>query len=131
MNKNLIFPLLLVGFSSAVYLASQYAADSSNSSDYADQGNVSEEFGYASDQSEMKGESSGLNNINASTVLTTADILQLKTFRFASVDGQLAQDKDGHLIVNRDLRHWIDFYLSAIGELSLEQVLAILSLIHI
>lgn len=50
------------------------------------------------------------------------DILKLKMFKLASIDGDIRFDKDGALIIDRDLRHWIDFYLSAIGELTLAEI---------
>lgn len=44
-----------------------------------------------------------------------------KTFRGANEDGAL-RTLSGHLLVDRDLRRWIDFHLSATGELSLEDI---------
>ena len=46
----------------------------------------------------------------------------IKAFRLAGVDGQLRLDDNNQLIIDRDLRHWIDYHLSAIGERSLEQI---------
>jgi len=43
-------------------------------------------------------------------------------FKFSSVDGDIKADENGQLIIDRSLRHWIDFYLSAIGELSLAEI---------
>ncbi len=53
-------------------------------------------------------------------------VLKLKTFRLTDVDGQLKVDAQGQLIIDRDLRHWIDFYLSAVGEISLEDIIALM-----
>lgn len=58
--------------------------------------------------------------------ISNINILDLKTFRFSSVDGKINVDSEGNLIVDRELRHWLDFYLSALGELELEQVIAII-----
>ncbi len=54
------------------------------------------------------------------------DILELKTFRFSSVDGEIKADRNGNLIVDRALRHWIDFHLSATGEISLKEIIEIM-----
>lgn len=59
-------------------------------------------------------------------ILSKDDVLNLKTFRLTNVDGKLEQDAEGNLIINRDLRHWIDFYLSATGEVSLEDLIALM-----
>lgn len=50
------------------------------------------------------------------------EILTLKTFRQTGVDGRLTVDEFGNLVVDRNLRHWFDFYLSAIGEVSLDTI---------
>jgi lipase chaperone LimK len=50
------------------------------------------------------------------------DWRQLKTFRAASVDGVLATDEFNNLIIDRQLRYWLDFYLSALGEASLVEI---------
>ena len=50
------------------------------------------------------------------------DWRQLKTFRAASVDGVLATDEFNNLIIDRQLRYWLDFYLSALGEASLAEI---------
>jgi len=50
------------------------------------------------------------------------DWRQLKTFRAASVDGVLATDEFNNLIIDRQLRYWLDFYLSALGEASLTEI---------
>jgi hypothetical protein len=54
--------------------------------------------------------------------ISEQEILKLKMFRLASVDGVVRANKTGNLIIDRELRHWIDFYLSALGELSLEKI---------
>jgi len=51
-----------------------------------------------------------------------ADISKLKTFRATGVDGTLAVDEFNHLIVDRQLRYWIDFHLAALGEIPLEEI---------
>lgn len=48
----------------------------------------------------------------------------LKTFRGASVDGALRTNHKGELIVDMQLRYWIDFYLSARGEMELADIVA-------
>lgn len=55
--------------------------------------------------------------------VTDTDWTQLKTFRQAGIDGGLKLDELGNLVVDRDLRHWFDFYLSAIGEVGLEVII--------
>lgn len=60
------------------------------------------------------------NNIDVT--VGTKDILALKMFHSSIVDGAILADEHGELVVNRDLRHWIDFYLSAIGELTLIEI---------
>lgn len=50
------------------------------------------------------------------------NILELNTFRFSSVDGAIKVDENNHLIINEDLRHWFDFYLSAIGEIDIHKI---------
>lgn len=54
------------------------------------------------------------------------NILELKTFRFSSIDGSIKVDSDNILIIDQDLRHWLDFYLSAIGEVNLQQIIAMM-----
>jgi lipase chaperone LimK len=49
-------------------------------------------------------------------------ILNLKMFKFASVDGDIKADEHGQLVIDRSLRHWIDFYLSALGEMTLVEI---------
>ncbi|MBL4797365.1 MAG: hypothetical protein JKY50_08120 [Oleispira sp.] len=56
----------------------------------------------------------------------TINILELKTFRFSSVDGSIKVDNDNILIIDQDLRHWLDFYLSAIGEVNLQQIISMM-----
>lgn len=54
------------------------------------------------------------------------NILELKTFRFSSIDGSIKVDSDNILIIDQDLRHWLDFYLSAIGEVNLQQIITMM-----
>lgn len=46
----------------------------------------------------------------------------LKTFRATSPDGALLTDDNNNLIIDRQLRFWIDFYLAALGEVPLVQI---------
>ena len=48
---------------------------------------------------------------------------EMATFRGADEDGSLVM-LNGHLLVNLNLRRWMDFYLSARGEQPLDQILA-------
>lgn len=50
----------------------------------------------------------------------------LKTFRGATVDGALQVDADGELVINLALRQWLDFHLSAQGEVPLSQILTLM-----
>lgn len=52
------------------------------------------------------------------------DPTTLKTFRGAAVDGALRTNHKGELVVDLQLRYWIDYYLSARGEVPLEDILA-------
>ena len=61
-------------------------------------------------------------NDNKKQLDASSQILALNMFKLASVDGDITVDKNEELVVDRDLRHWIDFYLSAIGELSLVEI---------
>ncbi|UXD88806.1 lipase secretion chaperone [Thalassolituus hydrocarboniclasticus] len=64
--------------------------------------------------------------ITAHRVLPQADPVDRKdvmTFRGASVDGYLRTDHRGQLVVDIQLRHWMDFYLSAQGEVPLDDLL--------
>ena len=54
------------------------------------------------------------------------DYAALKTFRGAAVDGQLRTDFKGRLVIDMQLRHWIDFHLSAQGEVPLAQIVALM-----
>lgn len=51
------------------------------------------------------------------------DPTQLMTFRGATVDGYLRTDHRGQLVIDIQLRHWMDFYLSAQGEVPLDDLL--------
>src|SRR5690554_3901024 len=50
------------------------------------------------------------------------DLQQLQTFRGAAVDGALRTDHRGNLVIDMQLRHWIDFHLTAMGEISLDEI---------
>lgn len=64
---------------------------------------------------------------NAPLNITAADTLTaLRTFNGAQEDGALRTDHKGRLIIDMQLRHWFDFYLSAQGELSLDEIKTIL-----
>lgn len=54
------------------------------------------------------------------------DYSALKTFRGAAVDGQLRTDFKGRLVIDMQLRHWIDFHLSAQGEVPLAEIVALM-----
>jgi lipase chaperone LimK len=58
----------------------------------------------------------------APSEIDNLNILELNTFRFTSVDGAIKVDKHNHLIIDEDLRHWLDFYLSAIGEIDINKI---------
>lgn len=55
-------------------------------------------------------------------------ILDLDTFRFTSVDGSIKVDENNILIIDQDLRHWLDFYLSALGEIDLQKIISMMQL---
>ena len=65
---------------------------------------------------------------SAEPVLTSmgVDLTSLQTFRGAQVDGSLRTDHRGRLVIDLQLRHWIDFHLSAQGEMPLEELIAIM-----
>ena len=58
----------------------------------------------------------------APSEIDNLNILELNTFRFSSVDGAIKVDEHNHLIIDEDLRHWFDFYLSAIGEIDINKI---------
>ena len=58
----------------------------------------------------------------APSEIDNLNILELNTFRFSSVDGAIKVDGHNHLIIDEDLRHWFDFYLSAIGEIDINKI---------
>ena len=70
--------------------------------------------------SNFEASSSGSNDLVDTDIPDS--ILDLKMFKLASVDGALRADDNGELIVDRKLRQWIDFHLSAMGELSLDNI---------
>src|SRR5690554_902238 len=46
------------------------------------------------------------------------DLQQLQTFRGAAVDGASRTDHRGNLVIDMQLSHWIEFHLTAMGEIS-------------
>lgn len=124
MNKNSAFLLsLAIVFVIAVFMytnVTSYNSLISGDESQLDQSGLNNGLENSMAESEI---STGKTTENK---LTTKDILNLKTFRFTNVDGKLQQDADGHLIINRDLRYWIDFYLSATGEASLEDLIGLM-----
>ncbi|MEH6449173.1 MAG: lipase secretion chaperone [Oleispira sp.] len=115
-NKKVIltfFILLLLAF-----ILTQYLSENSASSKIQTQTNIQTNIQTTDKQgassSELMESKQGFNS--------SEDILKLKMFRLATIDGDIRADEDGRLIIDRDLRHWIDFYLSAIGELSLSEI---------
>lgn len=56
------------------------------------------------------------------SLLASESLAQLKTFQGAQVDGALRTDHKGKLVIDMQLRHWIDFHLSAQGELALDEI---------
>lgn len=111
-NKKVIvlfFILLLLAF----YLT-QHLGESSAPSQIHAQTNIQTTDKQGASSYEFMESKQGFNS--------SEDILKLKMFRLATIDGDIRADEDGHLIIDRDLRHWIDFYLSAIGELSLIEI---------
>src|SRR5690554_4113812 len=51
-------------------------------------------------------------NKTTATDSVTVDLQELKTFRGATVDGALRTDHHGNLVIDMQLRHWIDFHLT-------------------
>lgn len=64
----------------------------------------------------------------SNAVTESMSILDLNTFRFTSVDGSIKVDERNHLIIDQELRHWLDFYLAAIGEIELEKIVSMMEL---
>lgn len=64
--------------------------------------------------------------LSAPTPSGEVDTNTVMTFRGAAVDGFLRTDHRGHLVVDIQLRHWMDFYLSAQGEVALDDLLQIM-----
>lgn len=125
MNKKLaLLVSLIVVFSSAIFLYSTIVNQDSVKVGV----NIGDSVSQGLDQSvRQAGNAYSIDDGNNPTnALTTSDVLKLKTFRLTHVDGKLEQDADGNLIINRDLRHWIDFYLSATGEADLEDLIALM-----
>lgn len=84
-------------------------------------------LGERSDQQQLVSVSTGDNTSPAEVdlpatgtdIISVPELAALKTFRGAAIDGSLRVDKAGHLIIDLDLRHWIDFHLAATGEIPL------------
>lgn len=60
------------------------------------------------------------------TSVSLPDLQQLRTFRGAAVDGMLRTDHRGELMIDLALRHWLDFYLSAQGEVALPELIELM-----
>src|SRR5690606_3146152 len=62
-------------------------------------------------------------NVSSAAVTPVApDYSALHTIRGAAVDGQLRTDFKGRLVIDMQLRHRIDFHLSAQGEVPLDEI---------
>ena len=62
--------------------------------------------------------------VTASQASVMPEALQkLDTYRGATMDGALRTDHKGQLVIDMQLRHWIDFHLSAQGELALADII--------
>lgn len=61
--------------------------------------------------------------VNELVGLLPTKVQQLATFRGAQVDGALRTDHKGSLMIDMQLRHWLDFYLSAQGEVPLADLI--------
>lgn len=59
---------------------------------------------------------------SAASLNSTVNEAALRTFRGASEDGKLRVDETNHLVIDLQLRHWFDFHLSAVGELSIADI---------
>lgn len=80
----------------------------------------------AADQPAVSVPESSVNEPHAATPVGHPDVTKLMTFRGASVDGYLRTDHRGQLVIDIQLRHWMDFYLSAQGEVPLDELLPIM-----
>ncbi|MCD8522983.1 MAG: hypothetical protein LRY66_00745 [Saccharospirillaceae bacterium] len=80
----------------------------------------------AHDQPAVSAPESSVNEPRAATPAGHPDVTTLMTFRGASVDGYLRTDHRGQLVIDIQLRHWMDFYLSAQGEVPLDELLLIM-----
>lgn len=65
-------------------------------------------------------ESSSYQTSTAS--IAEIELQELQTFKGAVVDGALRTDHRGNLVIDMQLRHWIDFHLTAMGEISLAEI---------
>lgn len=78
--------------------------------------------------SEIQGENSSQVNTENHTAVSPAiiDKNSVQTYRASNVDGSLRVDEQGNLITDIQLKHWMDYHLSALGELPLDQILAMM-----
>lgn len=53
---------------------------------------------------------------------STASLDDIQTFKGAQVDGALRTDHRDRLVIDMQLRHWLDFHLSAVGELDIDDI---------
>lgn len=58
----------------------------------------------------------------STTSIAEIELQELQTFKGAVVDGALRTDHRGNLVIDMQLRHWIDFHLTAMGEISLNEI---------
>lgn len=58
----------------------------------------------------------------STTSAADIDLKELQTFKGAAVDGALRTDHRGNLVIDMQLRHWIDFHLTAMGEISISEI---------
>lgn len=58
----------------------------------------------------------------STTSIAEIELQELQTFKGAVVDGALRTDHRGNLVIDMQLRHWIDFHLTAMGEISLDEI---------
>lgn len=125
MNNNLALPVsIILVFFLSIYLYLMTTPTQYPSSSEEETG-LQQDIGLQKEWPTDAGDDRLTDNAEAPK-LRKEDVLKLKTFRLANVDGQLAQDDEGNLVINRDLRHWIDFYLSATGEVSLNDLIALM-----
>lgn len=111
-NKKIVIAFFIL--LSMAFILAQYLAESSAPTQIPAQTNIRTTDNQGASSTKFMESKQDFN--------LSEDILKLKMFRLATIDGDIRADEDGRLIIDRDLRHWIDFYLSAIGELSLSEI---------